>query len=40
MLLKGCNEDNTSGFFGLFNRKFHTLTDHYTTNRRAASRVH
>jgi hydrophobe/amphiphile efflux-1 (HAE1) family protein len=29
MLLKGCNEDNTSGFFGLFNRKFHSLTDRY-----------
>ncbi|HEX5575562.1 MAG TPA: multidrug efflux RND transporter permease subunit [Gemmatimonadales bacterium] len=29
MLLKGCNEDNTTGFFGLFNRKFHSLTDRY-----------
>ncbi|MFL5462058.1 MAG: efflux RND transporter permease subunit, partial [Gemmatimonadales bacterium] len=29
MILKGCNEDNTTGFFGWFNRKFHSLTDHY-----------
>jgi multidrug efflux pump len=29
MLLKGCNEDNKTGFFGLFNRKFHSLTDRY-----------
>jgi hydrophobe/amphiphile efflux-1 (HAE1) family protein len=29
LLLKGCNEDNTSGFFGWFNRKFHSLTDRY-----------
>jgi hydrophobe/amphiphile efflux-1 (HAE1) family protein len=32
MLLKECNEDNTTGFFGWFNRKFHAVTDRYTRN--------
>ena len=29
MLLKESNETHTNGFFGVFNRKFHSLTDRY-----------